>query len=136
MAIAVLLAALLYTLLGASHLVLALRDLRVPRSFTPTDVHIVALMQGTGVVAMPGANLWRAWLGFNLSHSLGLLQFAGILVVLALKSDGTFWGGGLYLLLVILVAAAYLVVAARFFFRPPTVVASIALTCLIVGFVL
>lgn len=85
---------------------------------------------------MPGANLWRAWLGFNLTHSLGLLQFAGVLVILTLTSDGTFLGGDLYLLLAMIVAATYLTVAARFFFRAPTVIASLALGCLIVGFVL
>ncbi|ADB34841.1 hypothetical protein Kfla_5837 [Kribbella flavida DSM 17836] len=136
MRIALLLAAFLYALLGTGHAVLALRDVRHERSFVPTDPSVLQTLKNTGVSAMPGATFWRAWLGFNLSHSLGLLQFAGALVVLALRAGDEFSDSGVFVLAGLVVAVVYLAVAGRFFFRPPTVVAALGLTCLATAFAL
>jgi hypothetical protein len=86
-------------------------------------------MQAADVAVMPGANLWRAWLGFNLSHSLGLLVFAGLLLVLAFGDDSAF-GDSPAAALAAAVAANRLVVAARFFYVMPVIVADLALACL------
>jgi hypothetical protein len=85
-------------------------------------------MQAADVAVMPGANLWRAWLGFNLSHSLGLLVFAGLLLVLAFGDDSAF--GDSPPAPPATAVATWLVVAARFFYVMPVIVADLALACL------
>lgn len=119
----------LYTLLGLAHGVLTLRDLVRPRTFTPTDVTVRHAMQAAEVAVAPGSNLWRAWLGFNLTHSLGLLLFAGILLMLGL--DAAFADRPLATVGGAVVAALYVVLARRFFFPAPTVIAGLALGCVV-----
>jgi hypothetical protein len=136
MKVSLLLAAFLYAMLGISHAVLALRDLWHERSFVPTDPSVLQSLKETGVSAMPGATFWRAWLGFNLSHTLGLLQFASALVVLATRAGDGFGNSGAFILAGLVIAILYLAIAGRFFFRPPTVVAALGLACLTTAFAL
>src|SRR5690348_4177631 len=70
--------------LGTLHGVLTLRDVTKPRAFTPTDDAVRIAMQGARLAFNPRINLWQAWLGFNLSHSLGIVLFGGGLLFLAL----------------------------------------------------
>ena len=67
----------IFLILGSLHGLLTLRDLANPRAFTPTDARVREAMQGARLSLNPRANLWEAWLGFNLSHSLGLVVFGG-----------------------------------------------------------
>ncbi len=79
----------LFALLGMAHGVMALRDVARPATFRPSDDVVLQTMRASDVAAMPGATLWRAWLGLNLTHSLGLLVFGGLL--LGLASAGNAW---------------------------------------------
>jgi hypothetical protein len=97
---------------------------------------VLQSLKETGVSAMPGATFWRAWLGFNLTHTLGLLQFAGALIILATRAGDGFADSTAFILVGLVVAVLYLVVAGRFFFRPPTVVAALGLTSLTAAFAL
>jgi len=67
----------IFVLLGAAHGVLTLQDFGNPRNFTPRDAKIRTATQQSTIAFHPKINLWRAWLGFNLSHSLGLIMFGG-----------------------------------------------------------
>jgi hypothetical protein len=75
----------IFLVLGTLHGLLALRDLTHPRAFTPTDDRVRRAMQAGQLALNPRANIWRAWLGFNLSHSLGLVVFGGSFLVLACR---------------------------------------------------
>jgi len=60
---------------------------RHPRYFKPIDVGLIPALKDTGVAVMAPApeaqTMWRAWLGANLTHGLGLLVFALLLLVVA-----------------------------------------------------
>src|SRR6185436_10458110 len=72
---------LVVLMMGTLHGVLTLRDVFTPRAFTPTDDAVRLAMQGTRVAFNRRLNLWKAWLGFNLSHSLGVVLFGGLLLL-------------------------------------------------------
>ena len=85
----VLVGASIFLLLGTLHGVLTLIDvIGPPRYFTPRDAALRQAMQDSTLAIHPATNLWRAWLGFNLSHSLGVMQTARR--ILALHREESF----------------------------------------------
>jgi hypothetical protein len=81
-------AASIFLLMGAGHGALTLRDLKHPRAFTPQDPALRQAMQQSSIAFHPTINLWKAWLGFNLTHSLGLVpcQVRHLINILACRT--------------------------------------------------
>ena len=75
----------IFAVLGALHLVYTLHDFgERPRYFRPADRALLAAMRKTHTAIAPaGRDYWSGILGFNLSHSVGLLLFALLIVVAA-----------------------------------------------------
>jgi hypothetical protein len=67
----------IFILLGVLHGAYTLADVRRPRRLAPVDATVTAAMRGTGVRLARGSTItmWQAWIGFNLSHSLGAIVF-------------------------------------------------------------
>lgn len=128
-----------YAALGTAHGVLTLRDLRHPRTFTPTDDKVRLAMDSTGVVVSANKpwsqTLWRTWLGINLSHAVGLLLFAVVLLSLAYADDLAFGESSLTALAAVIIAAVYVVIARVFFFIAPALAASVGLGCIAAAWV-
>lgn len=130
-------------MLGTFHGVLTLLDTVRPRYFTPTDDGVRIAMERAKRLVMQGrmplsprANLWRAWLGFNLSHSLGVVVFSGTLLYVALHHFGIFAESMLLQCAVLAVSVAYFVISLRFWFWVPTLGISAALLCFLGAVVL
>lgn len=124
-------AALIFILMGAVHGGLTLRDVFHPKSFTPTDPKVREAMQGARLAFNPRANVWRAWLGFNLSHSLGLLVFGAVVLAFAWRHFELFAGSLLVQAFLLLVAASYFVLSVQFWFWGPAVGSGVAFACLL-----
>jgi hypothetical protein len=126
-----------FALLGLVHLVLTLRDLRDPKYFKPIDEGLIPALKDTGVAVMApvyGAHtMWRAWLGANLTHGLGLLVFALLLLVVAVHDYGLVSYIPAIQPLSIAVALTYMVIAVRFWFLPAVAAASVGLTCFVIA---
>lgn len=118
-----------FLMLGGSHVILALRDFSLPRTFTPTDEGVRHAMQKSVVAMSPRSNLWDAWMGFNLSHGLGLVLFSGGLIFVAWRHFSLFAHSQFMQAAALVVSAAYFVIAARFFFREPAVGAALGFAC-------
>jgi uncharacterized membrane protein len=73
-----------------------------------------------------GTDMWRAWIGFSFSHSLGVLLFAA-LAVWAGSRINTFPVGIMPALT--LVGCVYLVLALRYWFRHPAIGIAIGTGC-------
>jgi hypothetical protein len=125
--------AALFGLLGVAHGVLTLRDLRAPRSFTPIDESLRRAMAETPLRFAPQTTMWKAWLGFNLSHSLGLVIFGTFFAALALRdfdivAENLFLQPG-----AVVVGLIYLVLAVRFWFWAPAVLSGVGTLCFVVS---
>jgi hypothetical protein len=70
--------------------------------------------------------MWDAWLGFNLSHSLGAVVF-GILCITASSKPSV--------ASLAVVSLIYLVLAIRFWFYVPAIGIAIATACLLLAWV-
>jgi hypothetical protein len=112
-------AAAIFFLLGVTHVVLTIRDLRDPRSFTPTDDKVRQAMVEARLRLAPVTTIWRAWLGFNFSHGLGLPVFGGVLGGLALYDFRFVAGSAALQVTAVIVAGTYAFLAVRFWFAVP-----------------
>jgi hypothetical protein len=106
----------IFCVLGALHAVTMLMDLQRPRRLVPGDPTLIAAMAGSRVrLAGDATDMWRAWVGFNLSHSLGALLFGAMAIawpVVAAGHAALAW-------LPAAVAALYLAIGLRFWFSVP-----------------
>lgn len=127
--VSLLMGALIFFVFGVYHGIFTLRDLSPPRTFTPTDEGVRRAMQKSRVALDSRINLWDAWLGFNLSHSLGLVLFGGGLVAIAWLHFPVFARSPSVQVAALVVAAAYLILSARFWFRVPAIGVGIGLAC-------
>jgi hypothetical protein len=109
-------AGLIFLAMGTLHGLLAVRDVTNPREFTPTEESVRIAMQGTRLAFNPRVNLWEAWLGFNLSHSVGVVLSGGCLLFLAGPYFPAFAGSHLVQGFAAGVAAVYLILSLRFGF--------------------
>jgi len=117
-------AAAIFCFLGVTHVVLTIRDMYDPRSLTPTDDTVRQAMMGARLRLAPVTTIWRAWVGFNLSHGLGLLVYAGIFGGLALSDFRLVAGSIVLQVTAIVVAATYALLATIFWFPVPAALAA------------
>lgn len=108
-------------LLGAGHGLLMLRDLRVPRAFVPAVDSVRHEMEQTAIGLSPDTNLWRAWVGFNLSHSLGLVVAGATALLFVVDHHAIYADNPLLLVAPIVISFGYLLLAHVFWFWGPVV---------------
>lgn len=127
----------IFVLLGTLHGVFSLQDIgTAPRNFTPRDEELRRAMQQATVAFHPKINLWLAWLGFNLSHSLGLIVFGGAALYIAVFYPSLFSELRLLPICFIAIAAIYLVLSLKFWFSRPAIFVGISLACFVAAWVL
>ena len=121
--------ATIFAVLGALHLAYTFRGERL----YPRDPAAIAAMQATHLRLTRETTVWRAWIGFNASHSVGALVFAAFVIGLAgwrmdvLRADPAFaW-------LAAINSAAWLVLARRYWFRIPFVGLLLSTACFVVA---
>jgi len=63
-----------FSVLGVLHATYTLLDIRYPRRLVPVDPSVTQAMANSALRLSRGrTDMWRAWIGFNFSHSLGVL---------------------------------------------------------------
>lgn len=123
----------IFSLLGVIHAIYTFQDLSRPRNFTPRDAELRAAMQQSAVALHPKINLWRAWLGFHFSHSLGLVMFGGAFLFVGIFHPILFSQSPLLQGCSILVPAIYLVLSLKFWFSKPAIYTVIAMGCFVLA---
>jgi hypothetical protein len=129
----VIVGASIFLFLGIVHAVLTLRDVNHPRTFTPKDPALRQAMQQSCIAIHPQTNLWRVWLGMNLSHSLGIILIGSVLIVMGSFYFSTYAQAPLIQGCAILVLTVYLILSFKFWFSHPTIGISIVLTCFVIA---
>jgi hypothetical protein len=133
-AILLILGGAVFGVLGGLHAIYTLLDLRNPRRLVPADPSVTQAMANSAVrLSRGGTDMWRAWVGFNFSHSLGVLLFAALAV----------WAGSRIKTLPVgiipaltLIGCLYLVLALRYWFRTPAIGVAIGTGCFAAAWVL
>lgn len=102
-------------LLGLIHLVYTFSG----PNLLPRDGELHTRMQEVSPVITRQTTMWKAWIGFNASHSFGLLLFGAVYGYLSL-ARGEFLFHSVFLLgLGLILLFGYLFLARKYFFRLP-----------------
>jgi hypothetical protein len=104
--------------------------------FQPRAGAVAEAMKGTSPVLTRRTTMWKAWIGFNGSHSLGALLFAAVYLILATQHMELLARSTSLLLLAVATGAAYLWLAHTYWFRAPLVGIAIATACFTAAFIL
>ncbi len=123
-----------FGVLGALHAIYTLLDLRDPRRLVPADSSVAHSMANSALRLSGGrTDMWRAWVGFNFSHSLGVLLVAGLAL----------WAGFRIKTLpfeiipaLTLIGCVYLVIALLYWFRTPAIGVAVGTGCFAAAWVL
>lgn len=97
----------------------------------PRDAALQAAMQQVSPQISRQTTMWRAWVGFNASHSLGAILFGLLYLQLALADAARLFGSGFLCTLGLAVLASYLLLGWYFWFSVP--LRGIALAAVLFG---
>jgi hypothetical protein len=131
-----LMGALPFVVLGIAHAFATPRTPAQSKGLSPRDPVLREAMTKDTVLLTRRTTLWLAWVGFNLSHSLGAVLF-GAVVLLVGRSQASFQAqAGVFLPFVIVVSGLYLLLGLRYWFRTPIVGIALSGVCFVASWVL
>jgi hypothetical protein len=133
-AILLILGGSVFGVLGGLHAIYTVLDLGSPRRLVPVDPSVMHAMANSAVrLSRGGTDMWRAWIGFNFSHSLGLLLLATVAI----------WAGFqinrlpvAIMPMLTLIGCAYLLLALLYWFRIPAIGVAIGTGCFAAAWVM
>ena len=125
-----------FILLGLAHARATPFHVDDRKGLSPSDPSLAAAMAKAHPLLTRRTDIWRAWVSFNLTHSLGAVLF-GAFVLLIGRNASTFEQNALFALPLSLVTAAiYLVLGINYWFKIPIAGCLIATACFAVSVVL
>lgn len=107
--------ALVILLLGLTHLLFTFRG----PAFLPRDRALKERMEEVAAVISAETTMWKAWVGFNASHSIGAILFGAIYAYLSLLYPAFLSASRFLLVLGLATLCGYLALAGRYWFRKP-----------------
>jgi hypothetical protein len=126
----------IFVLLGGLHGLYTFLDTRNPRRLVPDDPKTTAAMAASNVrLTRGGTTMWKAWVGFNFSHSLGAVLF-GALAIATGSTLQAFSVPSWVLLLFVVIGVAYLVLGILYWFRIPIAGIAIATASFLIAWLL
>jgi hypothetical protein len=117
--------------LGALHLFYTFRG----RKLFPRDDELIEGMKRTTLVITRESTVWRAWIGFNATHSMSLILFGLIYGYLALAAPDLLFASQFLRLLGLATLLAFVVLARRYFFSVPFKGVAIATLLYVAGLI-
>ena len=126
----------IFAILGLVHAVYTLADISRPRRLVPDDPAVIAAMSSSGLrLARGGTTMWRAWVGFNFSHSLGIVMFGVACVAVGLSLQSLALPKAA-LLVPVTIGFTYFLLANRYWFRAPAIGVAAGTLCFAIGWLL
>ena len=102
-------------LLGFVHLLYTFRGMNLH----PRDPALTARMMAVSPVISPETTMWRTWVGFNATHSLGLILFGAVFGYLAVWHSRFLFQSRFLLAIGFVSLLSYALVAKLYFFSAP-----------------
>jgi hypothetical protein len=114
--------ALIPLVLGGLHLLYTFRGPKL----LPRDAGVIEAMKATTMVITRETSVWKAWIGFNTTHSMSLMLFGLVFGYLALARPDVLFGSPFLLGTGFLTLTAFLVLSRAYFFSIPLAGMSLA----------
>jgi hypothetical protein len=105
-------------------------------NLTPRDPALQISMSRISPVITDETTVWRCWVGFNASHSTGLILFGLVFGFLALAHRQILFQSPFLLLVGQAVLVDFVVLSKMYFFSAPLMGVSISLACYVASIVL
>jgi hypothetical protein len=118
--------------LGTAHLVLTFWGPKL----LPRDPAVREAMQQTHLVITRQTTMWKAWIGFNTTHSMGAMLFGVVYATLAIEAPAVLFGSVVLQAAGGLMVVGLVILAKRYFFIAPLLGSTIAAACYLTGVVL
>ncbi len=110
-----------FIILGGLHGLYTVIDEFAPRRLAPKDTSLIEALRMAPLGITQETNMWRAWIGFNLSHSLGAVAFGLLYAYLAIAHAEFLMMAGPLLWAAPLIGAVYIYTAWRYWFSVPLI---------------
>ena len=98
-------------------------------NLTPRERALQVSMSQISPVISKETTMWRCWVGFNASHSMGLILFGLVFGFLAAAQGRLLFHSPFLLIVGLVMLAGFVVLCKIYFFSVPFVGISIALAC-------
>ncbi len=121
--------ALVILALGVAHLVYTFRGPKL----VPRDPALLAAMNADSPGISTETTVWKAWVGFNASHSMGAIFFGLVYGYLALARPGILFGSTFLSIVGLAMLGGLLVLARRYWFSVPFRGIAFSLLCYAAG---
>ena len=112
---------LVFVLLGVVHAILTPRQANQATGLSPSDPQLAKLMSQTSMRVSRRTDIWSAWVGFNYSHSLGLVMLGGLVLLIGRSESAFNAGANVFVPFAFVASAIYLWLAAKYWFRTPII---------------
>ena len=119
------LSAIIVFTLGVTHLFYTFRGPQL----TPRDPALQISMSQVAPVITTETTMWRCWLGFNASHSMGLILFGLLYGFLALAHGELLFQSPFLLVVGLAMLGGFVVLCKLYFFSGPLIGIDISLAC-------
>jgi hypothetical protein len=115
----------IFGILGTVHLLYTF----FTNKFEAHDSSVTEAMKGTSPILTKETSVWKAWVGFNASHSLGAMLVAAVYIPLTTTYFNIIQQSVWFSLLPVIVGLSYLVLAKKYWFRIPFIGVLISTVC-------
>jgi hypothetical protein len=98
-------------------------------NLTPREPALQMSMEQVSPVVTKETTMWRCWVGFNASHSMGLILFGLVFGFLALARGEILFQSAFLLVVGLAMLGGMVVLSKLYFFSVPLIGVSISLVC-------
>ena len=128
----ILIASSIFLILGTIHLVYTF----FTNKFLTRDSETTEKMKSTSPILTNETSVWKAWIGFNASHSAGAIFIGLVNIILVFQHFEVYQNSFNILLLNICTGIFYLFLAKRYWFKIPLIGIFIATSCFVISMIL
>lgn len=119
-------------LLGMAHLFLTF----FTNSFSSKNTTVINEMKSSHPYLTDQTTIWKAWIGFNASHSLGPIFIGLINIYLCIYFPNIIFTSHMYMIFHLVIAGIYIFLAKTYWFQKPLVGISISFICFLITYLL
>lgn len=121
---------LIFIILGSIHLTYTF----FTNKFSSKNKTVITEMKASYPILTKYTTIWKSWVGFNASHSIGVLFFGVINLYIAFKYFDVFQSDHFFFLLNIFIVGFYVWLGKKYWFNIPFLGAIITLTAYIFSY--
>jgi hypothetical protein len=119
-------------ILGVIHLIYTF----FTNKFETYDPALMSAMKKSSPILTKETTVWKAWIGFNASHSLGIMLVSTFYIPLSLTHFEIIHESWWFSLLPVIVGLSYLVLAKKYWFKIPFIGILVSTICFIISAIL